>query len=170
MSNSNLQPRDNEWLREKLAYIWYKYFSDIDQPNEVVIKFGQKAATRLGSIKRGKKEFQQPDGSKHKRSIITITGHFKDPVIPEQVIEAVIGHELSHYAHGFSSPLFQRFAHPHKGGIVDKEMRTRGMGEILAFQKKWLKNYWPEYIKENHSFKPKVRTKRSVLSWLMKGH
>ncbi len=140
-------PRDNEWLQDQLANIWYRHFSDIDQPNDVVIKFGRPAAARLGSIKWGRKPVKHPDGTTQRRSIITITGYFKDPAIPEEVIQAVIAHELSHYAHGFSSPLYQRYDHPHKGGVVDKEIKARGLGDILKFQKQWMKEHWINYIR-----------------------
>jgi len=156
-------PRDNEWLREQLAQIWYQYFNEIPQPNEVIIKFGQKAATRLGSIKWGRKPIAHPDGSIQKRSIITITSHFKDPAIPDTVVLATIGHELVHYAHGFSSPLYQKYDHPHKGGIVDKELRARGLGEILTAHKRWLKNNWREYINTHHQPKRRRRTRRLVI-------
>ena len=139
--------RDNEWLQEQLAQLWYRHFSDIEQPNDVVIKFGRPAMARLGSIKWGRKPVAHPDGSKQRRSIITMTGYFKDPAIPDEVILAVMAHELSHYAHGFSSPLFQKYNHPHKGGVVDKEIKARGLGEILTFHKKWMKTNWVNYIR-----------------------
>ena len=73
-----MDERNNEWLEESLANIWYRTFSDVRQPNDVRIKFGQKAATRLGSIKWGRKPVQHPDGTVQRRSIITITSHFMD--------------------------------------------------------------------------------------------
>lgn len=145
--NTDTPVRDNEWLEEQLAYLWYKHFSDIEQPNDVVIKFGRAATARLGSIKWGRKPVKHHNGSTQRRSIITITGYFKDPEIPEQVVQAVIGHELSHYSHGFSSPLYQKYNHPHKGGVVDKEMVARGLGDTLKFQKKWMKTNWVNYIR-----------------------
>src|SRR5690606_10294750 len=96
--------RNNEWLEEQLAELWYRYFSDVPQPNDVRIKFGQKAATRLGSIKWGRKPVRHANGTVQKRSIITITAHFKDPAIPDDVVRGVIAHELVHYAHGFGGP------------------------------------------------------------------
>lgn len=141
--------RDNEWLQEVLAGMWYRHFQDIDQPNDVVIKFGRPAAARLGSIKWGRKPVKHHDGTVQRRSIITITGYFKDPSIPEEVVTAVIAHELSHYAHGFSSPLYQRYDHPHKGGVVDKEIRARGLGDILKFHKRWMKEHWVNYLRKH---------------------
>ncbi|MEK7184272.1 MAG: hypothetical protein AAB701_02000 [Patescibacteria group bacterium] len=145
--NVAVEIRDNEWLQDQLAHLWYRHFSDIEQPNDVVITFGRPAAARLGSIKWGRKPVKHHDGTTQRRSIITITSYFKDLTIPEQVIQAVIAHELAHYAHGFSSPLYQKFNHPHKGGVVDKELKIRGLGETLAFQKKWMKTHWVNYIR-----------------------
>lgn len=143
--------RTNDDLSDILADLWYRHFPDVPQPNDVTIKFGQKAATRLGSIKWGRKATKQADGSLQRRSIITITGHFKDSIIPDEVVRAVIGHELVHYAHGFSSPNPKLHAHPHHGGIVDKELKTRGLGDILKTEKCWLKDHWPMYLKNHHT-------------------
>lgn len=147
--------RTNEWLADLLADLWYRHFPDVAQLNDVKIKFGGKAATRLGSIKWGRKAVAHPDGTKQRRSIITITGHFADPVIPETVVRAVIGHELVHYAHGFSSPNPQLYKHPHKGGVVDRELIKRGLGDTLAFHERWLKEDWPKYLRAHHT--PKRR-------------
>lgn len=142
--------RDNEWLQEQLAWLWYKHFSDVAQPNDVRIKFGRPAVARLGSIKWGRKPVAHHDGSTQRRSIITITGYFKDETIPDNVVTAVIAHELTHYAHGFSSPNPQLYKHPHHGGIVDKEMVKRGLGPILKEHKQWLKQHWANYIRNTH--------------------
>lgn len=88
--------------------------------------------------------------SGHFETEITINSHFKDAIIPEYVIDAVIGHELCHYVHGFSSPLPQLARHPHKGGIVNNEMSERGMGELEKKQKRWIKQHWVEYLKKHH--------------------
>ena len=42
--------RDQEWLENLLSEIWLRHFIDVDQPNEVRIKYGRKAKQRLGSI------------------------------------------------------------------------------------------------------------------------
>lgn len=138
--------RDNNWLSDLLADIWYKNFSDVPQVNDVKIKFGSPAKTRLGSIKWGRKPIAHNDGPPRKRSIITITGYFKHILIPENVVRAVIAHELVHYAHGFSSPLPQLHKHPHKGGIVDKELVARGLGKELKFEKSWMKANWINFL------------------------
>lgn len=141
--------RDNAWLESKLDSIQREYFADVNFCNNIVIKFGRKARTRLGSIRK------QYGNSFRRRllnrydSEILINGIFKQDFIPEYVIDATIGHELCHYAHGFSSPLPQLSRYPHSGRLVDKEMIKRGMGDMLLNQKKWLKVNWIRIIKEN---------------------
>jgi len=142
--------RDNGWLEQKLNFIWNNHFFDIPRHNEVSIKFGQKASTRLGSIKLiQNSKFKIQNYGKvhcHHRTLITITGHFIDERVPEEVIDVVIAHELAHYAHGFFSPLPQLARYPHHGGLVDTELKNRGFTEKLKFQKKWLKDNWKDVI------------------------
>ena len=131
--------RNNEWINQKLDYIWQTYFANVPRKNEVNITFGRCARTRLGSIR---KTSRRGDFA----SQILITGYFKDEKVPEFMIEAVIAHELCHYAHGFSSPLPQLFKYPHQGRAVDREMIKRGLGDILLAQNKWLKTEWKSVI------------------------
>src|SRR5665647_1927223 len=118
--------RDNEWLEEKLENIWAQYFNDVEKINSIVIKFGKKARSRLGSIKQLHNYRSRPlaggsrtitdfstDSKNMNDSIITLTGYFKDERVPECIIDSTIAHELCHYAHGFSSPHPQASKHPH---------------------------------------------------------
>lgn len=134
--------RDNVWLENRLVYVWDKYFSDIEKKNDVLIKFGSKARTRLGSIRYHKKGVLNFNPSTE----IRLTGFFMEENVPEYIIDLTIAHELCHYTHGFFSPhpVLSRF--PHKGGIVDNELKTRGLAQMLSMQKKWLKEVWPEII------------------------
>lgn len=154
--------RDDKWLFERLDEIWDKYFSDMPQENNVKIVWGRKAKNRLGSIKKGEKI------GKHYESIITINSLFKDEKIPEFVVIATIAHELAHYAHGFHSPLERKYSKPHEGGVVHKELDERGLGQMLKKQKKWLKENWREYIKENlpNSMKPRKVKRRVIIKWI----
>jgi hypothetical protein len=127
--------RDNKWLKNRLLYLWQRYFSDIPILNKIIIKFGRPCKTRLGSIKPGRKY-------KTEHSIITINGLFIDPQIPDFIIDATIAHEFMHYGHGFASPHEKAYRHPHQGGVVNYDMKERGLGDILALQKKWLKQNW----------------------------
>lgn len=126
------QVRDNSWLLFRLDFIWNKYFADIPQKNKVFIKFGRFAKYRLGSIRINRET---------KASIITITSMFKDPKIPSEVVDHTIGHELTHYAHGFSSVHPKLHRYPHAGGVVRKEMNERGMEHFYQSYKSWIKGY-----------------------------
>jgi predicted metal-dependent hydrolase len=139
-----MDERNNKWLRDRLKYLWLKHFSDVSITNTIIIKFGRPARTRLGSIKPGRKY-------KHEHSIITINGYFMDSKIPEFVVDSVIAHEFMHYAHGFASPHQQAFKHPHKGGIVNWDMKERGLEDTLKAEKKWLKENWRDYILQHQS-------------------
>jgi hypothetical protein len=124
--------RNDNWLLSRLDYLWEKYFPDIPQTNKVFIKFGRFAKFRLGSIKLDRKT---------KASHITITAMFKDPQIPFEVVDHTIGHELVHYAHGFSSTHPRLHKYPHAGGVVGREMRERGMERLYVCYKTWIKSY-----------------------------
>lgn len=162
--------RDNAWLENRLDEIWEEYFSDIEKINEVTIKFGRSARTRLGSIRR--KTERVANSHKNTKSEIIITGYFKDEIVPEYMIDLTIAHELCHYAHGFSSPHPQLMNHPHRGNIVDKELIKRGLGDQLLAQKKWLKDEWPTIVKlkvKSRKSKVRVRTRtRATRSTLWK--
>lgn len=130
--------RDQEWLENLLADIWYKHFFDVKQNNPVVIRYGRKAKRRLGSISR-----HPTDRS---ISIITINRLFMDTSIPEFVVRATIFHEMTHYAHGFNSPVKRKQKHPHSGGVIRKEFAERDQEELFLQQKKWLKENWLDFI------------------------
>jgi len=211
--------RDDNFLQGRLDDIWDRYFADIEQTNDVVIRFGRKARTRLGSIKQStinskqlageisnnksqitnKSQISKPKkhqgchseldsesighrsqippllsfgradkfgmtkaknktgfwykprttnirNSKQNPTIITINGLFKDKFVPEFIIDSVIAHEMVHYAHGFASPHEKKYATPHAGGIIKKEMAERGLEDLFILQKKWLKKNWKDFI------------------------
>jgi hypothetical protein len=139
--------RDEAWLQQVLDKIWDNYFADVPQENDVRIVFGRRAKRRLGSI------MLAPDDSTI--TIITINSIFKDPAVPEFVVEATIVHELTHYAHGFNSPLAQAQQHPHAGGVMRREFAERGLLELFLQQKRWLKEYWREVLERE--FPPRAR-------------
>lgn len=134
--------RDNIWLVEKLDKIWREHFADVSRSNEIEIKFGAKARRRLGSIR------QISPKDKHSKTRILMSGYFRDENVPESIIDVTIAHEVCHYAHGFCSPLAKYSKYPHQGGLVDKELKNRGFGEALKFQKGWLKTDWPKITGE----------------------
>lgn len=144
----NIETRSNKWLKDRFKYLCNRYFPDIEILNNIIIKFGRPCKTRLGSIKKGR-------AVENFNSIITINGHLRDTNIPGFVIDAVLSHEFMHYAHGFNSPHKQKHLHPHQGGVVDNELKDRGLADILLAEKKWIKSNWPNYIKKNHKQKSK---------------
>ena len=135
------EKRDQAWLHALLDRTWDSYFADVPQDNIVRIKFGRRTKRRLGSI--------SVDPSESDVSVITLNGLFADANIPEMVVEATLVHELSHYAHGFNSPLNRVYAHPHAGGVMRAEFKARGLEDLYTAQKKWLKENWPNIVSEN---------------------
>ena len=130
--------RNDAWLQGLLDRIWDESFPDVIQANDVRILFGRRAKRRLGSISLDPKNTSV--------SIITINGLFKLDEVPEMVVVATIVHELTHYAHGFNSPLARAQAHPHAGGVMRREYAERGLLQLYVDQKRWLKAHWPELI------------------------
>ncbi|MBI2019036.1 hypothetical protein HYS95_00010 [Candidatus Daviesbacteria bacterium] len=124
--------RDNKWLLSRLDFLWSEYFPEVSQTNKVFIRFGRYSKYRLGSIRLDRKT---------KSSFITITAMFKDLKIPAEVVDHTIGHELVHYAHGFSSTNPRLHKYPHAGGVVEREMKERGMGYLHQAYKCWVKKY-----------------------------
>lgn len=124
--------RDAAWLEAQLDHVLLHHYPELELVNEIRIKWGRAARGRFGSIRLVDDVSQ-----------IIVNGAFKGPEIPRDMVRSTIGHELAHYAHGFCSEHPQKYAHPHRGQVVDKEMIDRGMGKILAFQKHWAKEEWP---------------------------
>ncbi len=152
--------RNNAWLRSRLERIWQEKFPDIPSESNIVIMFGQKARTRLGSIKKNR--------VKDAVSKITMTGYFEDERVPEIIVDLTIAHELCHYAHGFSSPLPQLYRFPHQGNIVDRDLMRRGYGDDLIFQKKWLREKWPEIVgRSQRRIVHRRRKSRSIIQELI---
>ncbi len=156
-NNSLNTMRNNNWLTEKLYFLWENHFVDVPRKNPVLIKFGKRSYRQLGSISWARHKTQgidtlvsqlSEDYDDKRVSLITVTGYFKDERIPETVVLGTIAHEMIHYSHGFNSPLKQIYDHPHKGGIIRKEMYNREMMEIYNYSKKWLKSEWRSYLKE----------------------
>ncbi len=129
--------RNNDFLRERFFVIYKTYFADVELKNKIILRFGRRAKTRLGSIKLNNK----------KESVITINAIFREDIVPIYMIDATLAHEFVHYMHGFNSEKEQLYRHPHRGGIVDHELRKRGMTEILVEQKIWLKQEWPAIVR-----------------------
>lgn len=132
--------RDEIWLNDRLHYILKNYFGDVALINRIKIRFGRKAKTRLGSIRKLKSGI----------SLININGHFTNTDIPVYVVDAVMAHELTHYSHGFQSDHHRFYKFPHLGGVVTNELKRRGLGVAVKKQKNWIKNCWIKFLKINH--------------------
>ncbi len=161
-----LSYRDQDWLENMLADIWYRHFDDVAQSNPVHIIYGRKAKRQLGSIRRDKAD--------PAASVITINPIFQDLEVPEFVIKATIVHEMTHYAHGFNSPLEQKHQHPHSGGVIRREFAERGLEQLFLDQKAWLKANWPamlaRYFPNDRYSIVNSSTNRTVpLPWWMRG-
>lgn len=139
MSRAVPNIRDNNWLLYRLDSIWLKHFPDVEQANPIHIRFGRYSKYRLGSIKLNRRT---------DHSHIVITGMFKDLKIPTEVVDHTLAHELVHYAHGFSSKRARLHKYPHAGGIVQKEMRKRGMDYLVKAYKSWIKEYRKKLLKD----------------------
>lgn len=124
--------RDDRWLLARLDHLWTSFFENVAQVNPVFIKFGRYSKFRLGSIRFDRLS---------KCSYITITGMFKDPRIPVEVVDHTIAHELCHYTHGFSSPKPRMHKYPHSGGVIQKELEDRNLHHLTRAYKLWLKEY-----------------------------
>ncbi len=147
--------RDQEWLENLLADIWFKYFGDVEQSNDVYIRYGRKAKRRLGSIGINPEDRYS--------TVITINPLYQDLEVPEYVVVATIVHEMTHYAHGFNSPHYQKHRHPHSGGVIRKEFAERGLENLYVKQKKWLKNNWQNILNKYFIEKSSARTMRRTV-------
>ncbi len=79
-----------------LDYIWQHYFSDISRVNEVQIAYCFPWKNRLGLIRLS---------LDNALSFIGINALLQHQQVPEYILITTIAHELTHYAHGFGSPL-----------------------------------------------------------------
>ncbi|MFA5932459.1 MAG: hypothetical protein WCV81_05390 [Microgenomates group bacterium] len=142
--------RDDKWLLSRLDFLWSEHFADVPQINPVFIQFGRFSRLRLGSIK------MEPAS---KKTYITITGMFKDLTIPQVVVDHTIAHELCHYVHGFSSPHRRLHKFPHEGGIIKKEMESRGLIHLFEGYREWIKTY---RIELKQQYEKKIKAKKFV--------
>ncbi|MAG47407.1 hypothetical protein CL617_02280 [archaeon] len=123
--------RDDIWLKKRMDNIWELLFPEISRLNNVNIRFKGKWKNKFGHIMKKTKDTE-----------IVINGLFKELKVPEYIIDITIAHELVHYAHGFNSPLPRLHKHPHKGGVVTKELTKRGFGHLLRKEKVFTKKEW----------------------------
>ena len=125
--------RDDLWLKNRMEQIWELLFPETPRLNNVNIKFYGKWKNKFGHIaKRGND------------SHIVINSLFKHDLIPEYIIDITIAHELIHYSHGFNSPLPRLYKHPHKNGVVTKELLKKGFGHLIRKERYFTRKEWPK--------------------------
>lgn len=140
--------RTDEWLNQFTEDIWQNYFQDVERKLPLLIRFGRRAYSRLGSLSLDEK---------NNLAILRVTGLFKEPDIPEMIIKATVVHELCHYAHGFHSGLERKHKHPHAGGVIRKEFAERGLEDLYIKQKDWLNSNWLRVVKKHNMLPKKQR-------------
>lgn len=134
--------RNNKWLKNIAQDIWFKYFHDISPTNDLRVKFGKRARWQLGCIRQSTKI-----GSP---SVVTINGYFKNEVVPQYVVKSILAHEFVHYLTGFSSSRPKLFRYPHRGGIINREMKRRGLAKLEKLQKEWIDKNWKKFLISNY--------------------
>jgi len=155
--------RNQGWLENRFEYIYRTYFADLEAPNQIEIKWGRRSRRQLGCIKKERPKSLADHFKPDFKTIIVINGLFRDEAIPEFVIDAVIVHEMAHYAHGFNSPLPQKHAHPHKGKVIRREFLLRGIGDLERKQHAWMKENWQKYLDENFPSKRQSRVHYKIV-------
>ena len=134
--------RDDNFLMQRINNIWMLLFNEIPRMNSVIIKFKGKSRNKFGYIRK--------EGDD---TFIGINELFKFEIVPEYIIDLTIAHELSHYAHGFNSPLEKKYKHPHKDGVVTKELEKRGFDKMIKKEKMFFKNEWQKIYEQIVKFK-----------------
>lgn len=116
-----------------LDSIWREYFADIPRVNEVHIAYCQPWKCRLGLIRLS---------LDNQTTFIGINRLLQSQRAPEFVLITTIAHELTHYAHGFGSPLPRLYNHPHANNVVNRELEQRGLSAYLAQTDEWIDKQW----------------------------
>ncbi len=131
MSEEERTVRDTGWLVERVRLLRENHFADVAQGYPIVVRFGTRAQRRFGSIT-----------GRNGISYITVNQLYANPDVPVYVVDETLAHELAHYAHGFGSGLPRLYADPHRGGVVDKELEKRGLGEVHQKAETWRETHW----------------------------
>jgi hypothetical protein len=127
------QARSRQWLDTALQEIWHRHFRDVPVVNIVNVAYCRPSKTRLGWIALSE------SGRYTQIGINRLLGY---PEVPDDVCIITIAHELVHYGHGFGSPLPKRYADPHAGGIVERELVDRGLADAFSAYVQWSDQGW----------------------------
>jgi len=156
-----LQTDYDQYLARKTACLIRENFAQRGVTNLLVIKWGGKWKRTLGHIKPLNKD-------KEYGSLIEINKLLQDPDVPEFVLDYVLMHELTHYFQGFGSNHEKKGTHPHRGGLVDKELERLGWKEIMEKSDKWLKESWCKILVKNQLSPYRKRRKSRILKKMLK--
>ncbi len=113
--------------------IWQKYFADVPRVNQIEIAYCQPWKRRLGLIRLS---------LDNTTSFIGVNALLQIQQIPEYILITTIAHELTHYAHGFGSPLPRSYKHPHANNVVKNELERRGLSETMRLCDEWIDSEW----------------------------
>lgn len=155
----------DQYLAKKTAALIRENFSQKGVTNLLIVRWGGKWSRKLGHIKPLKNDKKQ---DVEFGSIIEINSLLKSVDIPEYILDYVLMHELTHYFQGFGSNHERKFKHPHRGGLVDKELQRLGWNEIMEKSEKWLKENWATILKNNGKsiyIKPKTRKRIRLIKF-----
>ena len=156
---SSVSLRDAGWLQSRLEVLCQTYYADAPAGYPIAIHFGPRARCRYGSIY-----------SVGKQCHILINRLFAHDDVPEYVIDATICHEMAHYVHGYGSGLKKRYSHPHRGGVVDKEMKQRNWWHLEEQAAAWRKDHWKSFYESravDATQRNRDREKRDHTRWEM---
>lgn len=140
--------RDHEWLRRELNFIWENYFDDVERANNVEISFGRAWKARLGMITLS---------ASGRTTFIGVNSLLRSRFVPKFIPRVTIAHELVHYTHGFGSPRPKRYSHPHRGGVVDRELAERGLDTEHDLYQQWLRENWYAFYGHSRHARTLVR-------------
>ncbi len=138
LQHTTATPRDPTLY---LDDIWQTYFADVPLVNRVEIAYCQPWKRRLGLIRLS---------LDNTISFIGLNALLQLPQIPEYILLTTIAHELTHYAHGFGSPLPRLYKHPHANNVVKHELERRGLGEVLRLCDEWIDSRWFSFYDKEH--------------------
>jgi hypothetical protein len=133
LSDPALVPRDERWLREEVDDVWARYFPDTPRVNSVDVAWQRPWKRRLGVISLSHDE---------RTTRIGLNCLLARPEVPYCVALITIAHELVHYAHGFGSPLPRKYPHPHRGNVVVRELKARGLAHVHDEYLEWIDQHW----------------------------
>jgi hypothetical protein len=125
--------RDARWLGAETERIWGRYFADVPRVNAVEVAFRRPWMRRLGVISLSEDQ---------RTTRIGVNSLLAHDEAPRCLTLITVAHELVHYAHGFGSPLPRRHPHPHRGGIVPRELAARGLAAELDEYADWIHRHW----------------------------